>query len=221
MSRMVRSGSFDTEQESKTFLDVPPAAQFPKTESLKQCELRAFGYWKEVIAPRVKKGERVLIVAHANTIRSLVKSVDGIDDEMIKYLKIPNGIPFVYTLDEELRPIDNLSPSDDLGFQAKYLVSGRNHPKMMEYERSQQKKMTALFEYLDVNGDGKITADCLHNGLVRLEGRGKDETICEFELEEILRCIPSADESGGVNLKAFLDAESTLLPKLTRLKLLK
>jgi hypothetical protein len=145
----------------------------------------------------------------------------GIDDEMIKYLKIPNGIPFVYTLDDNLQPIDDLNPSDDVGFQAKYLVSGRNHPKMMEYERCQRKKMTALFEYLDVNGDGKITADCLHNGLVRLEGRGKDESICEFELEEILRCIPSADESGGVNLKAFLDAEQTLLPKLTHLKLLK
>ena len=61
---------------------------------------------------------------------------------------------------------------------------------MMEYERCVKKKMTALFEYLDVNGDGKITADCLHNGLVRLESRSPGEPICEFELEEILRCIP-------------------------------
>lgn len=48
----------------------------------------------------MKSGERVLIVAHANTIRALVKSVDNIADESIKYLKIPNGIPLVYTLDE-------------------------------------------------------------------------------------------------------------------------
>ena len=150
-----------------------------------------------------------------------MKAVDGIDDEQIRYLKIPNGIPFVYTLDDNLQPIDELSPSDDVGFQAKYLVSGRNHPKMMEYERCVKKKMTALFEYLDQNGDGKITTDCLHSGLIRLNTRSREDVICEYELEEILRCIPSADESGGVNLKAFLDAEETLLPKLTHLRLLK
>ena len=76
-------------------------------------------------------------------------------------------------------------------------------------------------EYLDENGDGKITTDCLHNGLVRLNSRSHEDVTCEFELEEILRCIPAADESGGVNLKAFLDAEENLLPKLTQLKLLK
>ena len=62
-----------------------------------------------------------------------MKAVDGIDDEMIKYLKIPNGIPFIYTLDENLQPIDEVNPGDDVGFQAKYLVSGRNHPKVRNY----------------------------------------------------------------------------------------
>jgi bisphosphoglycerate-dependent phosphoglycerate mutase len=56
-----------------------------------------------VIAPRVRAGERVLIVAHANTIRALIKAVDNIDDEMIAYLKIPNGVPLVYALDENLK----------------------------------------------------------------------------------------------------------------------
>jgi len=59
--------------------DVNPL--FPTTESLKDCEARAFGYWKEVIGPRVKMGERILIVAHANTIRALVKAIDNIGDE--------------------------------------------------------------------------------------------------------------------------------------------
>ena len=208
-------------QSKHDFLDIPLPEEFPKTESLKQCEIRAYGYWNEVIAPRVKKGERVLIVAHANTIRSMVKAIDDVDDEQIKYLKIPNGIPFVYALDENLKPIENAEGAGDLGFEGKYLVSGRNHPKLMDYERCVRKKMTALFEYLDENGDGKITTDCLHNGLVRLNSRAHEDITCEFELEEILRCIPAADESGGVNLKAFLDAEENLLPKLTQLKLLK
>lgn len=204
-----------------TSLDMPPAKDYPLTESLKQCELRAWGYWNRVIAPRVKNGERVLIVAHANTIRALVKSIDGIGDEHIKYLKIPNGIPLVYTLDENLKPILDLT--DDIGFQAKYLVSGRNHKKMMEYERCVRKKLRSLFEYLDTDGDGKITPDCLYTGLQSLQtskGMGGDDAICEFEIEELLRCIPSADESGGVNLKAFLDSEETLLPKLSKLRLL-
>jgi 2,3-bisphosphoglycerate-dependent phosphoglycerate mutase len=101
---------------------------YPTTESLKQCEDRAFGYWKDVIAPRVKAGDRVLIVAHANTIRALVKAVDQIDDSMIAHLKIPNGIPLVYTMDKNLNPV--LDYTDDLGFQANYLVSARNHGKV-------------------------------------------------------------------------------------------
>lgn len=105
----------------------------PKTESLKLCEERAFGYWKEVIAPRVASGERVLIVAHANTIRALVKAVDKIQDQDIAHLKIPNGIPLIYTMDENLQPYDNDANSvsnDDIGFQANYLVSAKNHSKV-------------------------------------------------------------------------------------------
>ena len=75
------------------------------------------------------KGQRVLIVAHANTIRALVKAVDNIGDEMISHLKIPNGVPLVYTMDESLTP--KPTSSDDLGFQAKYLVSPRNHDLLL------------------------------------------------------------------------------------------
>lgn len=192
--------------------------EFPGTESLKQCEERAFGYWNEVIAPRVRKGHRVLIVAHANTIRALVKAVDNISDDMIAHLKIPNGVPLVYTMDENLRPRDLV---DDIGFQAKYLVSPRNHSKTMEYERSTQKKLRSLFEYLDTNHVGHITPTCLEKGLHRLNCvRDKSDPLCEYELEEILRCIPSPDAAGRITLEAFLEAEATLLPELSRLRLL-
>lgn len=103
-------------------------SSFPATESLKECQERAYSYWKDVIGPRLKAGQRVLIVAHANTIRALVKEIDNIDDNMIAHLKIPNGVPLVYTLDDNLQPIIDLT--DDIGFQANYLVSARNHAKV-------------------------------------------------------------------------------------------
>ena len=102
----------------------------PHTESLQQCQERAFGYWEKVIAPRVRAGEKVLIVAHANTIRALVKAMDGIDDHDIAHLKIPNGVPLVYTLDDDLKPRSEIV--DEIGFQANFLVSARNHGKVRQ-----------------------------------------------------------------------------------------
>ena len=84
---------------------------------------------KQVIAPRVLRGDRVLVVAHANTIRALVKAVDKIDDAQIAHLKIPNGVPLVYTLDSNMNPVVDLT--DDIGVNAKYLVSPRNHGKVL------------------------------------------------------------------------------------------
>lgn len=122
------SGNFDADP-----FDVDPGRSlYPSTESLKDCEARVFSYWNSVIKPRIKSGYRVLIVAHANTIRALVKSMDNISDEKIAQLRIPNGVPLIYTLDENLEPILDLS--DDIGFQAKYLVSARNHKKVPPLE---------------------------------------------------------------------------------------
>ena len=100
----------------------------------------------------------------------------------------------------------------------------------MAYERCVQKKLRSLFEYLDRDGDGRITPSCLQHGLIRLQSyprkRGEKgdnippPIICEYEIEELLRCVPDADEQGGVTLDAFLASEATLLPTLSKLKLL-
>ena len=84
----------------------------------------------KVISPVVRSGKRVLIVAHANTIRSIVKVIDDIPDDSIQHLRIPNGVPIVYGLNADLKPIDILT--DDIGFQANYLVSTRNHVKVIK-----------------------------------------------------------------------------------------
>jgi len=76
--------------------------QIPRTESLKDTIERFLPYWHNSIAPAIKAGNRVIIVAHGNSLRGLVKHLDNISDEEIVKLNIPTGIPLVYELDESL-----------------------------------------------------------------------------------------------------------------------
>lgn len=86
------------------YADLPPAA-LPLAESLKDTVARFLPYWSETIAPVVRSGKRVVIAAHGNSLRALVKHLDGISDDAIVELNIPTGIPLVYQLDDNLRPI--------------------------------------------------------------------------------------------------------------------
>jgi len=86
------------------YRDVP-AAVLPLTESLKDTVARFLPYWHEAIAPAIRGGRRVLIVAHGNSLRALVKFLDGISDADIVELNIPTGIPLVYELDGSMKPI--------------------------------------------------------------------------------------------------------------------
>lgn len=80
-------------------------AQVPLTECLKDTVARVLPCWNERIAPAITSGQRVLIAAHGNSIRALVKMLDGIGDSEIVGVNIPNGIPLVYELDAKLKPI--------------------------------------------------------------------------------------------------------------------
>lgn len=77
----------------------------PLTECLKDTVARVLPFWENSIAPSIRAGQRVLIVAHGNSIRALIKHLDGISNDDIVGLEIPNGVPVVYELDAELRPI--------------------------------------------------------------------------------------------------------------------
>lgn len=79
----------------------------PLTECLKDTVERFVPYWENVIAPTVKSGKRVIIAAHGNSLRALVKYLDKIPGDKIVELNIPTGIPLVYELDESLKPIKN------------------------------------------------------------------------------------------------------------------
>ena len=93
-------------------------AELPRTESLKDTVARFLPYWHGEIAPEVRKGRRVLIAAHGNSLRALVKYLDGVSDEEIVGLNIPTGVPLVYELDEELRPLGHRYLGDPERIQA-------------------------------------------------------------------------------------------------------
>ncbi len=79
--------------------------ELPLTECLKDTVARFLPFWHEILAPDVRSGQRVLVAAHGNSIRAIVKYLDGISDDEIVGLNIPTGIPLVYELDADLKPI--------------------------------------------------------------------------------------------------------------------
>ncbi|UCD15457.1 MAG: 2,3-bisphosphoglycerate-dependent phosphoglycerate mutase, partial [Candidatus Omnitrophota bacterium] len=79
--------------------------EVPLTECLKDTVNRFLPYWHQVIAPAVKEGKRIIISAHGNSLRALVKYLDNVSDQDIVKLNIPTGIPLVYELDSKLKPI--------------------------------------------------------------------------------------------------------------------
>jgi len=92
--------------------------ELPLTECLKETVARFLPYWEKEIAPAIKSGKRVLIAAHGNSIRALVKKLDNISDEDISRLNIPTGVPLVYELDEDLRPIRHYYLGDQEAIRA-------------------------------------------------------------------------------------------------------
>ena len=82
-----------------------PASELPLTESLKDTVARVVPYWQSSIAPQIRAGRRVLVAAHGNSLRALVKHLDNISDADIVALNIPTGIPLVYELNSDLTPI--------------------------------------------------------------------------------------------------------------------
>jgi 2,3-bisphosphoglycerate-dependent phosphoglycerate mutase len=82
-----------------------PAGEIPRTECLRDTVARVLPYWEGTIAPAIRSGQRVLIAAHGNSLRALVKHLDSISDADIVQLNIPTARPLVYELDDDLRPL--------------------------------------------------------------------------------------------------------------------
>ncbi len=95
-----------------------PEAELPTTECLKDTVARFLPLWHETIAPVVRSGQKVIIAAHGNSLRALVKYLDNVSDEEIISLNIPTGVPLVYELDDELKPIRHYYLGDQSAIEA-------------------------------------------------------------------------------------------------------
>jgi 2,3-bisphosphoglycerate-dependent phosphoglycerate mutase len=93
-----------SERGDRRYASIAPH-QFPLTECLKDTVARVLPFWNETMAPAIRAGQRAVVAAHGNSIRALVKYLDGISDQDIVGLNIPNGIPLVYELDDDLKPL--------------------------------------------------------------------------------------------------------------------
>ncbi|RZC42233.1 His Phos 1 domain containing protein, partial [Asbolus verrucosus] len=89
------------------YTDGPKTNEFPKFESLKMTIERTLPFWNGTITPQIKNGKKVLIAAHGNSLRGIVKHLDSLNEDQIMNLNLPTGIPFVYTLDNNLKPTSN------------------------------------------------------------------------------------------------------------------
>jgi 2,3-bisphosphoglycerate-dependent phosphoglycerate mutase len=106
------------------YADVDPE-DIPSTEALSDVVDRLLPYWFEEIVPELRAGKTVLIVAHGNSLRALVKHLDDVSEEEIVELNIPTGIPLVYVLDDDLRPISSEYLGDAEAAQAAADAVGR------------------------------------------------------------------------------------------------
>ena len=111
------AGDPRSERADRRYTNLPPSA-VPLTECLKDTIARVMPCWQESIAPAITAGKRVLIVAHGNSLRALVKYLDQVSDTDIVGLNIPNGTPLVYELDAALQPIRHYYLGDAAAIEA-------------------------------------------------------------------------------------------------------
>jgi len=119
------------------YKDLKPE-QIPTTESLKDVIARVMPYWKEEIEPALKAGKTVFVAAHGNSIRAIVKDIEGISDDVIPGLEIPTATPLVYDLDADLKPIPSGLAVEPLKF-GRYLGDAEAIKKAAEAVKNQTK----------------------------------------------------------------------------------
>ncbi len=101
----------DTDERSATkdprYAQYVPDFEIPRTESLKDCIERTLPYWKSVIFPQLKKVDNIVVVAHGNSLRGVIKHLKGISDEGIISLNLPTAVPYVFEFDDETLQLKN------------------------------------------------------------------------------------------------------------------
>jgi len=111
------------------YAEEPSKEEFPMFESLELTIKRTLPYWNETIVPQLKAGKRILIAAHGNSLRGIVKHLDNMSEDAIMGLNLPTGIPFVYELDDDLKPIKSMQFLGDEETVRKAIESVANQGK--------------------------------------------------------------------------------------------
>lgn len=96
---------YETIVKDARYASDPKPDEFPMFESLKLTIARTLPYWNNTIIPQMKEGKKIIIAAHGNSLRGIVKHLDNLSDDAIMLLNLPTGIPFVYELDENFKPV--------------------------------------------------------------------------------------------------------------------
>jgi len=109
-----------------------PMEDIPRAESLKDCIARTLPYWQSDVTPALQRGKTVLIAAHGNSIRGMLKYLDGIDDDEILNIEVPTAIPLVYHLDADLKPIHTEKAAPDGVLSGYFLMAATdaNDPQL-------------------------------------------------------------------------------------------
>merc|ERR1719159_714378 len=120
---------YEVIRNDERYKDGPTDAEFPSCESLKLTIQRTLPYWNDIIVPQMKSGKKILIAAHGNSLRGIVKHLDSMSDEQIMGCNLPTGIPFVYELDQDLKPVVSMQFLGDEETVKKAIESVANQGK--------------------------------------------------------------------------------------------
>lgn len=120
---------YEAIRKDPRYVDGPTDQEFPTCESLKLTIARTLPYWNDVIVPEMKAGKKILIAAHGNSLRGIVKHLDQMSDEAIMGCNLPTGIPFVYELDQDMKPVVSMKFLGDEETVAKAIASVANQGK--------------------------------------------------------------------------------------------
>merc|ERR1719290_460889 len=135
---------YDTLTKDPRYKDGPSKDEFPMYESLKLTIGRTLPYWDNIIVPQIKEGKKIIIAAHGNSLRGIVKHLDNMTDDEIMGLNLPTGIPFVYELDENLKPIVSMKFLGDEETVKKAIASVAAQGKSKKVEATRDEPMSMV-----------------------------------------------------------------------------
>jgi len=197
-----------------------PLEYLPRAECLKDTVERALPYWTGSITPAIKRGKTILVAAHGNSIRGLLKYIDGIPEDEITSLEIPTGVPLVYHFDSELKPIKSdlateglsgyfLADPDDLKAKQERVAAEATATETWACIGSgclilADDDLKEAFAKVDTNGDGFISHNELAEAVVVLGAEEVNGAAVEAMFNEI-----DANHDGQIDFEEFVQAMTT------------